>query len=129
MGLLDSIVGQVLGQGQQPNAGQGGIAGALMQVLANQAGPGSGGLAGLLDQLRGAGLGQLVNSWVGPGANQPISPQQLQSALGQDQVQNIAQQSGMEPQDFLTQLSQHLPRIVDQATPDGRVPDEGTMSV
>ncbi|MBV9827536.1 MAG: DUF937 domain-containing protein [Alphaproteobacteria bacterium] len=129
MGLLDSLVGQVLGQSGQASAGQGGIAGALMQVLANQGGAQGGGLGGLLEQLRGAGLGQIVDSWIGQGANQPVSPQQLQSALGNDQVQNIAAQSGMEPQDFLSQLSQHLPRIVDQATPNGRVPDEGTMSV
>jgi uncharacterized protein YidB (DUF937 family) len=31
--------------------------------------------------------------------------------------------------DFLTQLSQHLPNVVNGMTPNGRVPDEGTMSV
>jgi uncharacterized protein YidB (DUF937 family) len=44
-------------------------------------------------------------------------------------VQTMARQSGMAPQDFLSQLSQHLPRVVDGMTPNGQMPDEGTMSV
>jgi uncharacterized protein YidB (DUF937 family) len=44
-------------------------------------------------------------------------------------VQTMSRQSGMAPHDFLSQLSQHLPRVVDHITPNGQMPDEGTMSV
>ena len=41
-----------------------------------------GGLDGLLGKLRAAGLGDQVDSWIGPGPSQPIEPQQLSAALG-----------------------------------------------
>jgi uncharacterized protein YidB (DUF937 family) len=65
---------------------------------------------------------------VGNGANQPVSPQQLHSAFGDEQVQSMAAQSGMAPHDFLAQLSQHLPNVVNGLTPNGRLPDEGTSA-
>src|SRR5215469_12070497 len=81
-----------------------------------------GGLAGLLEKLQGAGHGEVVKSWVGPGQNQPIEPGQLRSALGQKTVSDVAQQAGLNEQDFLTQLSQNLPQFVDKLTPNGRIP-------
>ena len=89
----------------------------------------SGGLGGLLSQFEQGGLGHIAQSWVGNGPNQPVSPQQLQGVLGESQVQGMANQAGMEPQDFLSQLSQHLPNAVHGMTPNGRLPDEGTVSV
>lgn len=109
--------------------------GVLMNMLGgNQgqqggnAGP-QGGLAGLVSAFGQAGLGDVVQSWIAPGPNKPVSPDQLQQVLGDTHVQNMARQSGMGSSDFLSQLSQHLPRAVDGMTPDGRLPDEGTVSV
>jgi uncharacterized protein YidB (DUF937 family) len=82
-----------------------------------------GGLGGLLEKLQGAGHGEIAKSWVGPGQNQSIEPGQLRSALGQTTVSDAAQQAGMSEQDLLTQLSQHLPQIVDKLTPNGRIPN------
>ena len=91
---------------------------------------GTGGdLGGLLSSFEQAGLGHIAQSWVGSGPNQPVSPQQLQTVFGDDQVQSMARQAGMAPPDFLSQLSQHLPRVVDGVTPNGQLPDEGTLSV
>ncbi|MBV8890283.1 MAG: DUF937 domain-containing protein [Alphaproteobacteria bacterium] len=150
MGLLDEIVGQVLGQPQQQSqqpqpggmgTGAPGLGNVLMQLLGGGQGLGQGGmgqsggfnqgggLAGLIQQFRGAGLGNIADSWVGNGPNQPVSPQQLRSVFGEQQVQSMARQSGMQSEDFLSQLSQHLPRVVDGMTPQGRLPDEGTVSV
>jgi len=81
-----------------------------------------GGLGGLLDKLQGAGHGEIVKSWVGPGQNQPIEPGQLRSALGQKTVSDAAQQAGISEPDFLSQLSQYLPQFVDKLTPNGRIP-------
>jgi uncharacterized protein YidB (DUF937 family) len=98
-------------------------------VLSGLLGGGQQGAIGTGSGMQG-GLGVLVSmSWVGNGPNQPVSPDQLQSVFGQDRVQSMARQAGMQPQDFLSQLSQHLPNAVSGMTPDGRLPDEGTVSV
>lgn len=52
----------------------------------------------------------------------PIAPEQLGSVLGQDTVASMAGQMGLNSQDLLGQLSQLLPQVVDQLTPDGQLP-------
>ena len=89
----------------------------------------TGGLAGIISGFERAGLGHIVQSCIGNGPNQPVSPQQLQGVFGNDRVQTMAGEAGMAPHDFLSQLSQHLPTAVDGLTPNGRLPDEGTVSV
>jgi uncharacterized protein YidB (DUF937 family) len=113
MALLDPLLGGLTGVSSSP------FRGVLMIVL----GP-SRDLAELLSSFEQAGLGHLAQSWIGNGPNQPVSPKQLQTVFGEDQVQTMARQSGMAPHYFLSQLSQHLPRLVDSITPNGRVPDE-----
>ncbi len=132
MGLLDQVLGQVLQPQQTGTAASSGIGGVLMNLLGgsgNRTAGAGGGLGGLLSSFEQAGLGHIAQSWVGNDPNQPVSPQQLHTVFGDDQVQTMARQSGMAPQDFLSQLSQHLPRVVDGMTPNGQLPDEGTMSV
>ncbi len=143
MGLLDTILGglmggsgnsgspiqsvlmNMLGGGQQAGAQQGGMQSG--SVAGGQAM--SGGLGGLVSAFEQAGLGHVAQSWIGNGPNQSVSPQQLQSVFGDNQVQSMSNQAGMAPQDFLSQLSQHLPSAVNGITPHGRLPDEGTVSV
>lgn len=129
MGLLDSVIG-ALGQGGGAGGGGGGNAALLQAVIAmlgnsGQAGGGGGGLGGLLEQFQRSGLGDVANSWVSTGQNMPISPDQLGSVLGGDQVSSMASQLGMGQGDLLGQLSQMLPQVVDQLTPNGRVPQGG----
>ena len=142
MGLLDSVLGSLLGGGGSSpmggvlgqilgggQSGQGGMLGSLGGGGTAGSGMGGGGLGGLLGQLRQAGLGSHVDSWTGTGQNQPVSPQELHNAFGEQQVNSWADQAGMQPNDFLSQLSQHLPNAVDRLTPTGQLPDEGTVSV
>ena len=141
MGILDSIIGGLLGGNQQGGASSplgnvlssmlgGGQAGAGSMGGQMGGGPMAGGLGGLLSQFQQAGLGNIAQSWVGGGDNHPVSPEQLQNVFGQDRVQDMASQAGMDQGDFLSQLSQHLPRAVDGMTPDGQLPaDDGSMSV
>ena len=143
MGLLDSVIGGLMGGG---NSGGGSPIGGVLQGLLGggggqqagaagqqgQAAPGMGamgGIGGLLSAFQGAGLGHIAESWIGNGANHSVSPEQLTSVFGQGQVNSMASQAGMAPHDFLSQLSQHLPAAVDGMTPGGQVPNEGTMSV
>lgn len=128
MGLLDSVLGSALGA--VTGGGQGGGAGAavLMQVIGGllggggQGGGAAGGLGALLQQLQQGGLGEAAQSWVSTGQNQPVSADQLQSALGADRIDAMAQQAGMAPGDLAGQLAQLLPQVVDHLTPGGQVP-------
>jgi uncharacterized protein YidB (DUF937 family) len=81
-----------------------------------------GGLGGLLDKLKGAGHGNVADSWVGTGQNQSINPNDLGSALGPAVIREIAQRTGMDEQELLKQLSTALPGVVDKLTPNGQVP-------
>ncbi len=134
MGLIDEVIGSVLGGGagspmQSVLTGLLGGGHAQTGFSGQAAGATGGGLQGLIGQFEQAGLGHIAQSWVGNGPNQPVSPDQLQSVFGQDRVQTMASQAGMQPQDFLSQLSQHLPKAVDGMTQGGAVPNEGTVSV
>jgi uncharacterized protein YidB (DUF937 family) len=88
----------------------------------------SGGLGDLLKQFQQNGQGEVANSWVGKGPNKPIPPGDLASALGADQIDQLATQSGMSRNDLLSGLSQYLPQVVDHLTPDGRLPTEDELS-
>src|SRR6516164_4913908 len=87
-----------------------------------------GGLGGLVDKLQKGGLGNLVNSWVGPGQNQPVSPNQIGPALGPDIIKTLAQRSGLPEEELTRQLSQVLPGLVDKLTPNGRLPTLAELS-
>jgi uncharacterized protein YidB (DUF937 family) len=124
MGLLDSLGGALGGQqGGTPATGD--LIGAIIGMLGHpQAG---GGLAGLVQKFEQSGLGSVVGSWIGTGQNLPISAEQLKSVLGSDVIGQFAQQLGLSPPDAASQLSQALPQVVDQATPNGEVPPDGGL--
>jgi uncharacterized protein YidB (DUF937 family) len=84
----------------------------------------SGGLNDLLKQFEQGGQGDTVHSWVGSGPNKSITPNDLASALGEDRIKTLMQYSGMSRDDLLNGLTQHLPNLIDQLTPNGRVPTE-----
>ena len=115
-------------------AGGGGLGGLLTGGLGGLLGGAaagsvlSGGLGDLVKQLQQGGQGDAASSWVGKGENKSIGPGDLASALGADQIDQIASQSGMSRDDLLSGLSQYLPKVVDHLTPDGRVPTDDEMS-
>jgi uncharacterized protein YidB (DUF937 family) len=61
---------------------------------------------------------------VGTESNKPISPNDLASALGADRINTLMAQSGMSREELLNGLSQNLPEVIDQLTPEGRLPTE-----
>ena len=119
MGLLGQLAGGLLGGG----GNSGGLANVLFGLIQNQ----PGGLGGLLQSFQNKGLGDVVNSWVGTGPNQPISPDQVHSALGADTISEIAAKLGMSPQMASSGLSQILPQLVDKLTPNGQVPQHSDI--
>jgi len=129
MGLLDSLVGSVLG-GQQGGQAQGGSGGIDPQVLAGIVGAlmnNAGGLSGILSKLRQGGLGDAAASWVGTGANQPVSADALGSALGPDLMGMIASQLGGNQQQAAGTMADLLPGLIDKLTPQGQVPADNGM--
>ena len=84
----------------------------------------SGGLNDLLKQFQQSGHSDTANSWVGTGPNKEIAPNDLAGALGADKISALMTQSGMSRDDLLQGLSQYLPQVVDQLTPQGRLPTE-----
>ena len=110
MSLLDSIEGAVMG------GGQGGIAQIATEMF-NQ----NGGLNGVLDKLKAGGLGDVAASWVGKGANLPVSADQISSALGSGAIADMAAKFGISPDALSAQIAQHLPAVIDKMTPNGEV--------
>lgn len=88
----------------------------------------SGGLGDLLKQFQESGHSDTANSWVGPGPNKNISPGDLANALGAEQISTMMSQSGLSRDELLQGLSQHLPEVVNQLTPNGRLPTEHEAS-
>ena len=115
-------LGKMLGSlgGGTAGSGSGDIAGAVGGLVSDE-----GGLDGLLGQLRGAGLDDQVSSWVGTGPNQPVSPDQLGSALGPERVNQLSSQTGIDVASLLPMLASVLPQIINALTPNGQVPSGG----
>ena len=80
------------------------------------------GLGGLVDQFKQSGHGDLADSWVGKGPNQPVSPNQLETTIGADVLSDLAKRTGLSREEILARLSRDLPGAVDGLTPDGRLP-------
>lgn len=95
------------------------LANAIMNVLASQQ---SGGLEGLVDRFIGNGLGDVINSWISPLENRPVSDVQIRRVLGRSMLGEIAWQARMSASDVSSQMTLLLPQLVDKLTPTGRIP-------
>lgn len=143
MGLLDSVLGAVMNNGQQPQTGEpgqsagfGGLGGILGMLASNpqlvQVAMGMlgndgqhGGLGGLVSKFEQAGLGGAMSSWIGGGPNEPVSGEQVSSALGSNTISDIAAKLGVNPDEAASQLSQVLPGLINHLTPEGQAPAQG----
>jgi uncharacterized protein YidB (DUF937 family) len=105
------------------------LKGGLGGLLSGSAAGGvlGGGLNDLVKQFQRRGLGDTANSWIGTGPNKTVAPGDLAKALGTDQINLLTAQTGLSREELLEGLSQHLPRVVDQLTPDGQVPKKIPM--
>ena len=125
MALFDSVI-----SGAAEKFGLGDKAGTmisgLLSLMTNQK---TGGFDGFISRFKDAGLGDTVTSWITGGDNADISNEQIESALGSDAVSNIADQAGIDKDKATSALSYMLPKVVDNLTPDGEIPDaKGLLS-
>ena len=146
MGLLDGILGNVLGQALSGNRTQqaqdplsailSGLAGGnssaggnpLLQLIMSLVMQ-NGGLDGILGKFRQAGMGAQADSWVGKGANMGISPNQLEQIFGSSAIGDIASRLGMSQDQAGSAMSQVLPELINQLTPQGHVTEESNQSL
>jgi uncharacterized protein YidB (DUF937 family) len=119
MGILDSLENSPELRGVLGQLG----AAVLPAVLGEVMGTGSqGGLNAIVAKLQQAGLGDQVKSWIGTGANLPITADQVRQVLGNDAVRQLAAKYNI-PVDQIAELLAHqIPAAVDHASPDGKLP-------
>jgi uncharacterized protein YidB (DUF937 family) len=150
MGLLDGILGNVLGGALGDNRAQekaqdplSSILGGLTGSSSARAGGGSGlllqlalmmlqrngGLEGVLGKFREAGMGAQADSWVSRGQNMNISPDQLQQVFGSGSLNDIASQLGMSQNQAGSVMSEMLPELINQLTPQGQVTSESDDAI
>jgi uncharacterized protein YidB (DUF937 family) len=107
MGFLDGLIGGVVG-GEMVS-----VVSALIEK--------HGGVQGIVTQMETQGLGNTVKSWVGTGANEPISAGQVHAAFGPEVIAELAAKVGLNPQELAEKLAQALPQAVNKLTPTGVV--------
>lgn len=108
MSILDSLTGLF----SQSSGAQGLLTSVLSQ---------SGGFESILGKLNDAGLGAKVNSWLGNGENQPLTVAELEGALGNQHLAQLAASFGVPMDKVASLLAQHLPAAVDAVSPNGVV--------
>jgi len=138
MGILDGFLKQAMG-GRTDSGGLGGLMSMIAsnpQILTALAAlfstrdtsvGGSGGLGGLMNAFRNKGLGDMISSWISTGPNPPITPAQVTDVLGHETVGQFASKAGVPPSEAGQLLAGLLPAAVDHITPDGKVPDLGSL--
>lgn len=128
MGLFDGVaggLGQMLGGQAQGAGAENPMLQAVMGLLANNGSVG--GLGGMVEKFQQGGLGDVVQSWIGTGANQAVSAGQLQQVLGSGVIGDLAAKLGIQPEQAANELSQVLPAVVDKLTPGGQLPAQGDL--
>lgn len=124
MGFIDDMLGELsyVEDRIQPHFAQ-----ALQGMVGGDNEDGVG-LEGLLERLRAAGHGGIVDSWLGHGTSLPITPGQLAEALGEENVSLMASRVEMSPEAFLNVLVQHLPALIDRLSPYGQLLPAGAAA-
>ncbi|XXN62581.1 YidB family protein [Enterobacter ludwigii] len=124
MGLLDDLVGSL---GNSNGSGQGNQIQQLMAIwnwVQEQ-----GGVEVLLQKFQQGGLGQVLNTWIGSGDNQSIGGGDIQNALGQDQLQSLADKLGTDVQGASGTLATLLPQVIDKLSPQGHIETSNTQDL
>ncbi|MEO9336562.1 YidB family protein [Mesorhizobium sp. SB112] len=113
-------------QGGGENQGGGGILGGLGGLFGGaEGGSLSKGLGELVDTFKTGGHTEAADSWVSPDApSKEISPDQVESAIGRDTLQELAAKTGLDYDDLLKRLSSSIPETVNKMTPNGQLPQD-----
>jgi uncharacterized protein YidB (DUF937 family) len=132
---LDDLLGGLLG-------GSGGAGGALGSLLGGSKGGASpltallpvvtgmlagGGLGKIMSGLQSAGLEDKAKSWIAKGENKPLTADEVKQVVPAEKIAEVAQKAGVSHDDAAGLIAQALPAVVDHVSPDGHLPDAGTV--
>lgn len=123
MGLLDGAFDMLGGNHLPMMDSKTRLLQAALALIANNGQ--NGGLHGLVERFQEAGLGNVIQSWIGDGSNVPITPTQMQQVLGDGELQQIAEETALDEPDVAKHLSEILPDLIDTLTPGGHIPQGG----
>jgi uncharacterized protein YidB (DUF937 family) len=102
-------------------------AAAISAILEYVNSPQVGGIAGLQKMFQQGGLASVFSSWMSNGQNLPVSSGELQNVLHSGALQAVAQKCGMDPSQLSGAMSSLLPHLIDKLTPNGQMPDAGSL--
>ena len=80
-------------------------------------------MGGLVAGLKAKGLGSVAESWLGDGANEEISADQLKDVIGGDKISEAAAKLGTDEGSLLEGLKGALPQMVDKSSSGGSLLD------
>jgi uncharacterized protein YidB (DUF937 family) len=129
MGILDDVLGPQLGGLAEAAMKNPQVIAAIASLLSSKDASvgGTGGLAGLVQAFQGKGMGDLMSSWISTGPNHPATADQMASVLGPDTLSQFAAKAGVPHGDAGGLLASLLPAVIDQLTPQGRVPESNDL--
>lgn len=124
MALFDTITNGMAEKFGLSGEQSGGLLAAVLALIAD---PVKGGFGGFIGRFRNAGLGDIVDSWIARGGNEPISADEVETAVGPGEIDSIATRTGLDRGTVSAAMAGMLPGVVDKLTPDGEVPDEASL--
>ncbi len=122
---LGDILGGLTGGGDGKGGGMGGLLGGLLPMVGKMLA--DGGRPKVLAGFQQQGLAEQASSWLGTGANEPISADDVRKVVSSDELTRIAGRLGSSEDDAASALAQVLPAVVDKVSPDGRLPPAGEL--
>jgi uncharacterized protein YidB (DUF937 family) len=132
LGGLEDILGGLLGGGSGGSPGtatqamnMGAVVAALGPILAKLLK--GGGLSKMMQGAQASGLSSQADSWVGTGGNAPVSSQEVRGIVGDDTVNELAQNAGISQDQAAQVLAQVVPQAVSAVTPDGQLPADNDL--
>ena len=120
MPMLDELI-KVAGVALSGKQQQSSLLETIFSMIAN---PQTGGLSGLVQNFQSKGLTDAISSWVSTGKNLPVSADQIQQVFGDRLMQKMAGNVGIGREDMSNSLATLLPQIIDQLSPDGKLPQD-----
>ncbi len=121
MSILDQIKGALGGGGGDDGGNP--VMGALESIMDQK-----GGISGLVGALKGGGLGDAVQSWMGKGDNVPVTGDQIKGALPDVDFAALAGKfGGGDEAGLLSKIADFLPNLMDKLSPEGLLPEDGAI--
>jgi outer membrane protein OmpA-like peptidoglycan-associated protein/uncharacterized protein YidB (DUF937 family) len=117
MSVLDSVVHDVGGQLGISSSSVSSVLSELLAFINRE----DGGVGAFLERFRRAGVGGLVNSWLG-GETKAVAVETVESALGRDTISNIANRAGISFSTAASAIAMLLPKLIQRLAPGGAIP-------